>query len=225
MPPRPLGIQGAVVVTAALLFMEILFMSPVTAFSDKLADSPIISVSIYLSGLVMFKLIIVFFGVRSRKILSDTFEHENFKNVSKIHWNEVLWVLASVLIFRLLYDATLGKLLLELIPQSDALTSAFEFLFQAPLLAGGYIIFVAPFYEEFIFRTVILGGLRTKGYSMITAVLVSSVLFGAIHLNLLQGIHAFLLALLLGGIYLKTGSFFLVLLAHVASNLFVWFTG
>jgi hypothetical protein len=140
-------------------------------------------------------------------------------------WRDAVWVIAAVLVFRVLYDATLGTFLLQRIPQSDALTASFEFLMQAPILAGGYILIAAPLYEEFLFRRIFLGGMLADGRPKILALVVSSALFGLIHLNWLQGVHAFLLGLLLGGIYMKKGSFSLVLLAHVANNLYVWIQG
>jgi hypothetical protein len=127
--------------------------------------------------------------------------------------------------FRLLYDLTLGAWLLSIFPENEAMLEAFEFLMQSPLAAGFYVLILAPVFEEFLFRGVLLRGILFKGFSPAYAVIFSAALFALVHLNMLQGIHAFLLGVLLGGIYLKTGNFTIVVLGHMVSNLIVWLQG
>ena len=127
--------------------------------------------------------------------------------------------------FRLLYDLTLGAWLLSIFPENEAMLEAFEFLMQSPLAAGFYVLILAPVFEEFLFRGVLLRGILFKGFSPAYAVVFSAALFALVHLNMLQGIHAFLLGVLLGGIYLKTGNFTIVVLGHMVSNLIVWLQG
>jgi hypothetical protein len=123
--------------------------------------------------------------------------------------------------FQVLYDLTLGVWLLSIFPENEAMLEAFEFLMQSPLAAGFYVLILAPVFEEFLFRGVLLRGILFKGFSPAYAVVISSALFALVHLNMLQGVHAFLLGVLLGGIYLKTGNFTIVVLGHMASNLIV----
>lgn len=127
--------------------------------------------------------------------------------------------------FRFLYDLTLGVWLLSIFPENEAMLEAFEFLMQSPLAAGFYVLILAPVFEEFLFRGVLLRGILFKGFSPAYAVVISSALFALVHLNILQGVHAFLLGALLGGIYLKTGNFTIVVLGHMVSNLIVWLQG
>jgi len=138
---------------------------------------------------------------------------------------EAALAIAIVAGFRFLYDLTLGAWLLSIFPENEAMLEAFEFLMQSPLAAGFYVLILAPVFEEFLFRGVLLRGILFKGFSPAYAIVISSVLFALVHLNMLQGVHAFLLGALLGGIYLKTGNFTIVVLGHMISNLIVWLQG
>lgn len=80
--------------------------------------------------------------------------------------------------------------------------------------------FIAPIQEEFIFRKVILGNLLKK-CSNTEAIIISSLLFGLVHLNLQQFINAFSSAIILGYWYSKTDSFKFCLWLHMLNNFIV----
>ncbi len=75
----------------------------------------------------------------------------------------------------------------------------------------------APFLEEIVFRGIILNGFL-KNYTPSKAIIWSAVLFGLIHLNPYQFIPAFLIGLLMGWIYWRTGSLWLCILIHFVNN-------
>lgn len=76
---------------------------------------------------------------------------------------------------------------------------------------------VAPAAEEFLMRGVILN--RLLGYMrVLPAVLLQAVLFGVLHMNLLQGAYAAVLGLLMGFIYIKYGSLLMTILFHITLN-------
>jgi membrane protease YdiL (CAAX protease family) len=80
------------------------------------------------------------------------------------------------------------------------------------------IAILAPIIEELVFRGVILEGLQIK-YSRKTAVLISSLLFAAVHLYPWHAIvNAFFLALFLSWVMLKTRSLVLCIVAHALFN-------
>lgn len=68
------------------------------------------------------------------------------------------------------------------------------------LLSSGIL---APVIEELVFRYFIINLFRNK--SIKKAVFVSSLLFGLAHMNIIQSSYAFILGLVLGYIYVKTG--------------------
>lgn len=89
-------------------------------------------------------------------------------------------------------------------------------------LAGELIYFViaviaAPICEELIFRGIILHSL--KKYSPGFAVVFSSLLFALAHMNLYQGIAVMGMGLVMGFLYLKTGSLQASIFIHFINNL------
>jgi len=79
------------------------------------------------------------------------------------------------------------------------------------------VIIIAPFVEEFIFRGVIARGLNNK-YSYGFAIIVSSIMFGLVHLNFWQFTSAFFAGLIITWLYLYSKSLLLVIFAHGLFN-------
>lgn len=72
--------------------------------------------------------------------------------------------------------------------------------------------------EELAFRGLILQGLRSR-LGAISAVTLSALLFGIIHLDPLQGLGAFFTGLYLGYLTVRSGSIFPAIVAHGVNNL------
>lgn len=77
---------------------------------------------------------------------------------------------------------------------------------------------VAPVIEEFLLRGVVFGRLRAY-MKLLPALLIQALIFGLLHMNILQGLYAFVIALLFGYIYAKYGRLLLCILAHIAFNM------
>ncbi len=75
----------------------------------------------------------------------------------------------------------------------------------------------APVLEEFLFRGIILKFLLRKTGPW-HAITVSAFVFAVFHLNLWQGIGAFLMGIYFGYLYWKTGSLFYPVLLHFVNN-------
>jgi len=86
--------------------------------------------------------------------------------------------------------------------------------FWVQILAIGVI---APITEEIVFRGVIMG--RMNWLPVWLSVIIQALLFGLAHMNLFQGMYAFLAGLLLGLIFVKYRSIVLVIAGHMAFNL------
>ena len=91
-------------------------------------------------------------------------------------------------------------------------------------LTGGSVILsfisvsiFAPFFEEWLCRGVVLRGLLTK-MRPASAIAVSAVFFAVLHMNPWQAIPAFILGLVFGYVYYKTGSLKLTMLMHFVNN-------
>ena len=75
----------------------------------------------------------------------------------------------------------------------------------------------APLFEEWLCRGLILRGLLQKT-SPAAAIVVSAAFFAVLHMNPWQALPAFLLGLLFGYVYYKTGSLKLTMLMHCVNN-------
>ncbi len=101
----------------------------------------------------------------------------------------------------------------------EAQEKLFEQIMAQPI---GYISIgiVAPLAEEMVFRGAILrkllGRFGEKWHWV--AILISAVIFGAVHGNIPQFVHAALIGLLLGWMYYRTGSILPGVLLHWVNN-------
>ena len=77
---------------------------------------------------------------------------------------------------------------------------------------------LAPFAEELVFRGAILRSLLSSRLSPLIAIIISAFFFALIHMNPAQMPHAFLIGLLLGWLYYRTGSILPGMAFHWANN-------
>ena len=94
----------------------------------------------------------------------------------------------------------------------------------AIIIAGDHFIVqliaigvAAPVVEELIFRGVIMG--RMTWLPVWAAVLIQAALFGIAHMNLFQGLYAFIAGIMLALLYVKYRSLTLAIIGHMAFNL------
>ncbi|MDD6193941.1 MAG: type II CAAX endopeptidase family protein [Lachnospiraceae bacterium] len=77
-----------------------------------------------------------------------------------------------------------------------------------------------PILEEIVYRGIIAGQLMVwRG--PVVAIILSSLLFGAMHFNMVQFLYAFLVGLALAYVYTKTNKLWVVIAAHGLTNLAV----
>ncbi len=108
----------------------------------------------------------------------------------------------------------------EQLPQSEDTIAAFEELASVPILAILMIVVIAPLFEEIIFREIIFKGLKNR-YNQPLAIIVSSLLFGAFHLNYQQFVTATILGVICALIYNITNSVRYTIILHAMYNLSV----
>ncbi|MGQ8335403.1 lysostaphin resistance A-like protein [Sunxiuqinia sp. A32] len=82
------------------------------------------------------------------------------------------------------------------------------------------IVIIAPIFEEFIFRGIIMHGFM-RNYPKIIAIFVSALFFALFHLNPWQFPATFLLGLLLGWVMVITRNIFACIIGHSINNLMV----
>jgi len=107
----------------------------------------------------------------------------------------------------------------NLIPMPESFKEIFRDL--ALKMDDGYgliaVAFAAPFFEELIFRGVVLDGLL-KRRSVWSAILISSFMFGIVHLNPWQFISAMVIGCFAGWIYYRTKNLSYSILVHFFNN-------
>jgi uncharacterized protein len=81
------------------------------------------------------------------------------------------------------------------------------------------VVLLPAVYEELIFRKFILQFLRNL-FPDSAAILLTSLLFAVFHLNIAQGVTAFVFGVFLSVIAVRTGSILLCIYAHLLNNLF-----
>ena len=75
----------------------------------------------------------------------------------------------------------------------------------------------APIFEEWLCRGMVLRGLLTKmkpGW----AIVISALFFAVIHMNPWQALNAFIIGVVMGYVYYKTGCLWLTMLIHFVNN-------
>lgn len=85
------------------------------------------------------------------------------------------------------------------------------------ILAAPYVMLLGPVAEEFIFRGVILDRLK-PAFSFWIANVIQAVLFGVFHMNIIQGLYAFALGMLLGMVVQVTGTILISMIMHITFN-------
>lgn len=109
--------------------------------------------------------------------------------------------------------------IVNLLPMPEFMKKIFlELANQNGIFSFVAIVIVAPILEELIFRGIILNGLLRK-YSPAKSIIISSILFGIVHLNPWQFIGALIIGLFSGWIYYKTRKLTLAIMIHFVNNL------
>lgn len=131
-------------------------------------------------------------------------------------WGTLAWVALLSLGLILPAEWVYERLQITMPESTEAM---FEGIMREPLGYMAIGIF-APVVEEIVFRGAILRillGLFSRSWHWV-AIIFSALIFGAIHLNLAQGLHAFVIGLLLGWMYYRTSSIVPGILLHWINN-------
>ena len=109
-----------------------------------------------------------------------------------------------------------ASMLLPEMPEDKA--KAMEALLNGPAWVTIISVCIfAPFFEEWLCRGIVLRGML-KHVKPAWAIIISALFFALIHINLWQAVPAFLMGLVFGYVYYKTGSLKLTMLMHMVNN-------
>ena len=114
---------------------------------------------------------------------------------------------------------------MQLTNQSSILSKFYDLMMEAmkqltggPLWSSFLVVAIfAPIFEEWLCRGMVLRGLLTK-IKPVWAIVISALFFAVIHANPWQALNAFLIGLVMGYVYYKTGSLILTMIIHFINN-------
>ncbi len=171
----------------------------------------------------MFVLLMIFTAYQSKK---NALLENGYALNSNHFGDKGVWVIVLLSILAVLATSFISDIFNYIMPPKpkwldDLLTN----MTQGDLLLKFLCVSImAPFFEEWLCRGEILRGLlnfkRTDGSSMkpIWAIIISAAFFALIHANPWQAVPAFIIGLILGFVYYKTGSLLLTMLMHSCNN-------
>ncbi len=125
--------------------------------------------------------------------------------------------LAVMLIGFGILASELDNLTRAVAPMPEQVAAAFEKIAKGGVASLITVIAVAPITEELFFRGIILQGFLAR-YGVQTALVVSALIFGLVHLNPYQFFSAFILGMVLGWVFLRTRSLWPCLAGHAIFN-------
>lgn len=104
-----------------------------------------------------------------------------------------------------------------LFSDNAALDIQAEFTGESYFAIWFFVGLAGPLVEEFVFRGVLLGGLRTTG-RILSAIILSAALFGMVHMNINQLSYTFFAGIYWGLLAEATGSLIPSMVCHVLMN-------
>jgi len=127
------------------------------------------------------------------------------------------WRLAGIAIVAAFFGVVATNIMSELLNLPDYMEDEFIIMSQT-FLGLVTISIVAPVVEEYILREAVMGYLLRHNANKWVAILFSAFLFGAMHLNPAQMPFAFIIGIIFGVIYYKTGNILVTTGLHIANN-------
>ncbi len=137
-------------------------------------------------------------------------------NIKKIPIKEYLNIFVlgiGVTILLLFLSGILTKLIPSYSEISNQLATA-----RVSVLQLIITIVLIPIYEEIFYRGIIFGYLK-KEFNIIVSVIVQALVFGFMHLNLVQGIYTFIFGIVLALVYMYSNSILGNITVHITFNL------
>lgn len=172
----------------------------------------------YLNIVTIVLSMVVFLSLLANK---NNFKVDLFKNIS---FPGILFAISCAILLYLILDKGLDPVFEKIFPTSeDSYQETLQTLSKAPVISLFQVCILAPIIEEILMRGYLLNGLSVS-YGSFIALLMSSFLFAILHFNMVQTFSAFICGIVLGLLYLHTGSIFCCILTHAGYNLISYIT-
>ena len=171
--------------------------------------------AVFISYVIQFLIVVLFAVVQKRMRAPD--ERPVFRfSFKKVNPAITLWGLIIVFATSLVIE-----------PIVDFFPDAYIENISRLMGSGGWMMLtmlvMAPVLEEMLFRGIIQESL-TRKFGAFRGILVSSAVFGIIHINPPQAVNAFFIGIMLGYIYYMTRSLVPVIFIHAVNNAIAYFS-
>lgn len=144
-----------------------------------------------------------------------------FRNVS---FQGILLAAGGAVLLYFVLDKGLDPMFERLFPVSEeSYQQTLQSLSRAPVISFIQVCILAPIIEEILMRGFLLDGLSMK-YGQVIGLFVSAALFALLHFNMVQTLSAFICGIVLGLLYLHTGSLLCCILTHMGYNVISYLT-
>lgn len=148
--------------------------------------------------------------------LPTEYRIKDWTNIKKIPIKEYFNIVIlgiGITILLLFLSSILTKLIPSYNEVSNQLATSRESVLQLIIT-----IVLIPIYEEIFYRGIIFGYLK-KEFNIIVSVIVQALVFGFMHLNLVQGIYTFIFGIVLALVYMYSNSILGNITVHITFNL------
>lgn len=136
----------------------------------------------------------------------------------------IFYAIMCAVLFYFLLDNCLDPFFESLFPASEeAYQDSILTLSKSPITTFVHVCILAPVVEEILIRGFVFDSMKCK-FSAAFALLVSTFLFALLHFNMVQTLSAVVCGLILGVLFLKTGSILCCIIAHSGYNVISYFT-
>lgn len=172
----------------------------------------------YLNLFFIIFCMVVFLFLLTKK---NNFKIDLLVNIS---FQGILLALVCAGLFYFILDKGLDPIFEKIFPASEeSYQQILQSLSLTPIISFLQVCILAPIIEEILMRGFLLGGLLLN-YGKTVSLLISALLFALLHFNMVQTLSAFICGMVLGLLYLHTGSIFCCILAHIGYNLISYIT-
>ena len=179
------------------------------------------------AGVFLIMSIVMFYLFGYRDLVAARYSYRfrnanNMRGADPIYRKNLLGVLTLICLILIAVGYAFGTNILFSLTSFVRSSEGFNKVSQVQnsiSLTGGLFLYgvCSPLAEELVFRGIVYN--RTKRhFSVIVSIIITSLLFGAYHGNIVQGTYAFFAALILTIIYEKSGSLFWSILTHGIMN-------
>lgn len=141
-------------------------------------------------------------------------------DATNIGKNNIIIILITFLLF-LITSSIIVEPLTSWIPMSESTKELFREMSKPGLFNFLTIVICAPLCEEFFLRGIIARGLFYN-YNAAKGIFWSALMFAIIHLNIWQGLGAFVIGAFIAWVYYRTHSLKLCISIHLINNLLVY---